>query len=215
MCINRCYVFICCCIYMFMFSYMYTGTFTTAHAYTFTFASYIQTWTCLHRHAHLHEYCFIYIVCFFLMHIVLIYISFHLLIASFQSDDRACNCSKGVHFCSPNFNFIFSVFIKVLFLKFLFIILFWEAQSHVPFCWLIGKKKHWVVVSNIFYFHHYLGKIPNLTNIFQRGWNHQLEQLVTKTTWIILVARRLFYKVTEMDRRLGDGWRAWWGLLEI
>ncbi len=32
----------------------------------------------------------------------------------------------------------------------------------------------WVVVSNIFYFHPYLGKIPNLTNIFQRGWNHQL-----------------------------------------
>ena len=25
-----------------------------------------------------------------------------------------------------------------------------------------------------FFFHPYLGKIPNLTNIFQRGWNHQL-----------------------------------------
>ena len=32
----------------------------------------------------------------------------------------------------------------------------------------------WVVVSNIFYFHPYLGKIPILTNIFQLGWNHQL-----------------------------------------
>ena len=31
----------------------------------------------------------------------------------------------------------------------------------------------WVVVSNIFYFHPYLGKIPNLTNIFQMDWNHQ------------------------------------------
>ncbi len=31
-----------------------------------------------------------------------------------------------------------------------------------------------VVVSNIFYFHPYLGKIPILTNIFQMGWNHQL-----------------------------------------
>ncbi len=30
----------------------------------------------------------------------------------------------------------------------------------------------WVVVSNIFYFHPYLGKISNLTNIFQMGWNH-------------------------------------------
>ena len=33
---------------------------------------------------------------------------------------------------------------------------------------------NWLVVSNIFYFHPYLGKIPNLTNIFQMGWNHQL-----------------------------------------
>ena len=29
--------------------------------------------------------------------------------------------------------------------------------------------------SNIFYFHPYLGKIPILTNIFQMGWNHQLD----------------------------------------
>ena len=28
----------------------------------------------------------------------------------------------------------------------------------------------------IFYFHPYLGKIPNLTNILQMGWNHQLEK---------------------------------------
>ena len=30
------------------------------------------------------------------------------------------------------------------------------------------------MVSNIFYVHPYLGKIPVLTNIFQMGWNHQL-----------------------------------------
>ena len=30
------------------------------------------------------------------------------------------------------------------------------------------------MVSNIFYFHPYLGKWSNLTNIFQMGWNHQL-----------------------------------------
>ena len=30
------------------------------------------------------------------------------------------------------------------------------------------------MVSKIFYFHPYLGKIPVLTNIFQMGWNHQL-----------------------------------------
>ena len=31
-----------------------------------------------------------------------------------------------------------------------------------------------MVVSSIFYFHHYLGKWSNLTNICQMGWNHQL-----------------------------------------
>ena len=35
----------------------------------------------------------------------------------------------------------------------------------------VGSKNHqlvvWVVVSNIFYFHPYLGKVSNLTNIFQ------------------------------------------------
>ena len=42
-------------------------------------------------------------------------------------------------------------------------------------CWHAAKPCFffWVVVSNIFYFHPYLGKIPILTNIFQRGWNHQ------------------------------------------
>ena len=32
----------------------------------------------------------------------------------------------------------------------------------------------WVVVLNMFYFHPYLEKWSNLTNIFQMGWNHQL-----------------------------------------
>ena len=46
-----------------------------------------------------------------------------------------------------------------------------------------------VVVSNIFDFHPYLGKISNLTNIFQMGWNHQpVSHLVRlhflfRTTW--------------------------------
>ena len=35
--------------------------------------------------------------------------------------------------------------------------------------------QNWLAVSNIFYFYPYLGKISNLTNIFQMGWNHQLE----------------------------------------
>ena len=32
----------------------------------------------------------------------------------------------------------------------------------------------WVVVSNVFYFHPYLGRWSILTHIFQMGWNHQL-----------------------------------------
>ena len=34
---------------------------------------------------------------------------------------------------------------------------------------------YWLVVSNIFYFHPYLGKVSILTNIFQTGWNRQLD----------------------------------------
>ena len=39
--------------------------------------------------------------------------------------------------------------------------------------WGLWNSK--VVVSNICYFHPYWGKIPLLTHIFQRGWDHQLE----------------------------------------
>ena len=39
-----------------------------------------------------------------------------------------------------------------------------------------------VVISNILYFHPYLGKIPNLTNIFQMGWNHQLDKYMFKSS---------------------------------
>ena len=41
----------------------------------------------------------------------------------------------------------------------------------------------WVVASNIFYLHPYLGKIPILTNIFEMGWNHQL--VVFVSYWLI------------------------------
>ena len=40
--------------------------------------------------------------------------------------------------------------------------------------------KNWVVVLKIFYFHLYLAKWSNLTNIFQGGWNHQPEKGVTQ-----------------------------------
>ena len=46
----------------------------------------------------------------------------------------------------------------------------------------LEREKHiWVVVSNIFYFHTYLGKISNLTNMFQTGWNHQPDILEQKS----------------------------------
>ena len=62
-----------------------------------------------------------------------------------------------------------------------------EVQQHVLRLWStqvagrygataekLNHDMNWVVVSNIFYFHPYLGKIPMLTNILQMGWNHQL-----------------------------------------
>ena len=39
------------------------------------------------------------------------------------------------------------------------------------------KHQYYMVVSNISYFHPYLGRWPHLTNIFQRGWNHQLDYI--------------------------------------
>ena len=44
-------------------------------------------------------------------------------------------------------------------------------------------KYGWLVVSNIFYFHPYLGKIPILTHIFQRGWNHQPDGNLPMMKW--------------------------------
>ena len=46
-----------------------------------------------------------------------------------------------------------------------------KKRHHLEFC-------SWLVVSNIFYFHPYLGKWSNLTNIFQMGWNHQLGRVL-------------------------------------
>ncbi len=42
------------------------------------------------------------------------------------------------------------------------------------------RKLLLVVISNMFYFHPYLGKIPILAHIFQMGWNHQLVNNVSK-----------------------------------
>ena len=41
------------------------------------------------------------------------------------------------------------------------------------YMFISSNFEDWVVVSNIFNFYPYLGKIPILTNIFGMGWNHQ------------------------------------------
>ena len=58
-------------------------------------------------------------------------------------------------------------------------ILFHVSMFFFPGCHSCSNKSfsssnHWVVVSNICYFHFYLGKWSNLTHIFRLGWNHQL-----------------------------------------
>ena len=85
--------------------------------------------------------------------------------------------------CGPVFTgymcFLGSVYVYTVWVSYLKIMFVWKKwvtcrfHVHLPGCKLINKK--WVVVSNIFYVHPYLGKIPILTNIFQRGWNHQLD----------------------------------------
>ena len=47
----------------------------------------------------------------------------------------------------------------------------------------LAQRFPWVVVSSMFYFQHYLGKIPNLTNIFQMGWNHHLVPVFQDLDW--------------------------------
>ena len=44
-----------------------------------------------------------------------------------------------------------------------------------------------MVVSNIFYVHPYLGKIPILTNIFHMAWNHQLDTHLIHIPWLATI----------------------------
>ena len=53
-------------------------------------------------------------------------------------------------------------------------VLSFTLLNKVNTSWDKTIKLNRLVVSNIFYCHPYLGKIPSLTNMFQRGWNHQL-----------------------------------------
>ena len=52
----------------------------------------------------------------------------------------------------------------------------WGSNSkNCLFAWITLNNQ--VVVSNILYFHPYLGKISSLTDIFQTGWTHQIDNL--------------------------------------
>ena len=52
----------------------------------------------------------------------------------------------------------------------------------------------WVVVSNIFYFTPHLGKWSNLTNIFQLGWNHQLDEIFIFVFFFFRSLKNVFKK---------------------
>ena len=72
-----------------------------------------------------------------------------------------------------------------------------QTHTHCR-CQEFDFKHSWVVVSNIFYFHPYLGKIPILTNIFQLGWfNHQPASELHRS-----VSARDFSKTPPRTRRL-------------
>ena len=50
----------------------------------------------------------------------------------------------------------------------------WLESGGMQWDCFFKKKMVSVMVSIIFYFHPYLGKWSNLTNIFQMGWSHKL-----------------------------------------
>ena len=55
-----------------------------------------------------------------------------------------------------------------------FIVMFFQAPFTNKSKWLLWLGR---VFKYFFYFHPCLGKIPILTNMFQRGWNHQLDEI--------------------------------------
>ena len=71
----------------------------------------------------------------------------------------------------------------------------WNCTCRILDSWPLGRKQkqrspgRWFQI--FFYFHPYLGKWSNLTNIFQMGWNHQLVTLLAVlwffVTWNVLL----------------------------
>ena len=83
----------------------------------------------------------------------------------------------------------------------------WDAETGSWGKLLTNKITSWWF-QVFFNFHPYLGKIPNLTNIFQKGWNHQPDKICylwvkepadhsRKRTWFFV-----FEKKTELWRFL-------------
>ena len=68
-----------------------------------------------------------------------------------------------------------------------------NIKDYVPIDKWKKQMVSYLVVSNIFYFHPYLGKIPILTNIFQRGWNHQVVSQFQKRNDSCPLKSRFYY----------------------
>ena len=57
----------------------------------------------------------------------------------------------------------------------------WKSTIHVgEYTWILWVINGITILGggfvHIFYSHPYLGKMSNLTNIFQMGWNHEVEK---------------------------------------
>ena len=53
-----------------------------------------------------------------------------------------------------------------------------------------------------FYFHPYLGKIPILTNIFRRGWNHHLDKRFCGSWFVFQEFCCCWMSETSMEKRV-------------
>ena len=78
--------------------------------------------------------------------------------------------------------------------------MFWEKSNL-----MVLVYGNWVVVSNIFYFHPYLGKVSNLTNIFQMGWNHQPGNFEGFSLIIQLFGLVIEWPLFNMEKK--KGWK--------
>ena len=89
-----------------------------------------------------------------------------------------------------------------------FLVLGWPQKIHQLEVDFNNKKHHnkntrwWF--QNIFYFHPNLGKWSILTNIFQRGWNHQLENMFFET-FVESLSREVFTSDRLYEGQLPSG----------